>query len=100
MRYSELKYGKKTLTNQSEIIGVLRKEKFYWLIDSEVENAQIEITNNTLIWNGGDFYTGDWHYGIFKNGTFHGNWVNGIWENGNFAGKWQSGINLTTDIKN
>ena len=99
MKYTELKCGGKTYTNQSDIISVLRKNNFYWLIDSEVENAQIEITNNTLIWHNGSFYSGDWFYGIFKNGSFYGNWENGIWENGNFGGKWQSGINLIQDIK-
>ena len=55
----------------------------------------LEIKNNTLIWKNGSFYTGDWYYGIFKDGSFYGNWENGIWENGNFGGKWRSGINLT-----
>ena len=94
MRYSELNYRGKTYTNVNEINDILLKEKFYWLIDSEIENAQLEIKNNTLIWNNGSFYTGNWYYGIFKNGSFCGNWENGIWENGNFDGKWCSGINL------
>ena len=80
MRYSELNYRGKTYTNVNEINDILLKEKFYWLIDSEIENAQLEIKNNTLIWNNGSFYTGNWYYGI--------------WENGNFDGKWCSGINL------
>lgn len=99
MRYLELKCNNKTFTNQSDIINTLRKNELYWLIDSETENAQIEIKNNTLIWYNGDFYNGDWHYGIFKDGNFYGNWENGIWEGGNFGGKWKSGINLTQDIK-
>jgi hypothetical protein len=99
MRYIELKYRSKTYTNESEINDILIEQNFYWLIDSEIENAQIEINNHTLIWNDGSFYTGNWYYGIFKNGSFYGNWENGIWENGNFGGKWQSGINLLQDIK-
>jgi hypothetical protein len=95
MRYSELNYRGKTYTSPNEINDILLKEKFYWLIDAEIENAQLEIKNNTLIWKNGSFYTGDWYYGIFKDGSFYGNWENGIWENGNFGGKWRSGINLT-----
>lgn len=95
MRYSELKFRGKTYTSQSEINGILTSEKLYWLIDSEIENAQLEIKNNTIIWHNGSFYTGDWHYGIFKAGNFYGNWQNGIWESGHFGGKWHSGINLT-----
>jgi hypothetical protein len=98
MRYSELKYNNKIYTNLSKINNILIKEKFFWLIDSEIENAKIEIKNNTLIWNDGNFYVGEWHYGIFKNGSFYGDWENGIWENGDFFGKWISGINLI-DIK-
>ena len=95
MRYSELKFRGKTYTSQTEINDILVSEKFYWLIDSEIENAKIEITNNTLIWHDGGFYTGDWYYEIFKDGSFYGNWNNGIWESGNFGGTWKSGINLT-----
>ena len=65
------------------------------MIDWLVIICEIIIKNNTLIWENGSFYTGEWHYGIFKNGSFYGNWKNGIWERGNFAGKWNSGINLT-----
>ena len=76
-----------------------KNEEFYWIIDSEIENAKLEIKNKTLIWNDGNFYNGNWYYGIFKQGDFYGVWENGIWENGNFYGKWESGINLTQDIK-
>jgi hypothetical protein len=94
MRYSELKYNGKVYTNDIQINEILEKENLFWLIDSEIEKANIEIINNTLIWNEGNFYTGNWEYGIFKDGIFYGNWENGIWENGNFAGKWKSGIKM------
>ena len=99
MRVLELKFGDKIYTNAKDINDVFIKEKFYWIIDSEIENARIEIKNNTVIWHDGNYYTGNWYYGIFKNGYFYGNWENGIWEGGYFKGKWQSGINLSTDIK-
>ena len=94
MRYSELKYNGKVYTNDIQINEILEKENLFWLIDSEIEKANIEIIKNTLIWNEGNFYTGNWEYGIFKDGIFYGNWENGIWENGNFAGKWKSGIKM------
>lgn len=94
MKFVQLKYKDKTYKSQKEINQILKDLKFYWLIDSELENADIEIEKNTLIWNNGDFFSGDWEYGIFKDGKFYGNWKNGIWENGNFAGKWQSGIKM------
>lgn len=100
MKYIELLYGGKRYTNEHQINKILYQEKLYWLIDSEFERAKLEIKNNTLIWHDGSFYSGDWHYGIFKNGEFYGNWENGIFENGNFGGKWHSGINLIEDIKN
>lgn len=94
MGFLELKYNGKTYTNKKQIINLLKEHEFYWLIDSEVSDAIIEINNDTLIWNGGSYMVGDWYYGIFKNGSFYGNWENGIFENGHFDGNWKTGINL------
>jgi len=91
----ELMFNNKKYYNKKEINNILHKQKFYWLIDSETENAIIEIKNNTLIWHDGDYLSGNWHYGIFKGGNFYGNWENGIFEGGNFVGNWVSGINLS-----
>ena len=88
MRYTELKYGNKTYTVESQIDKILENQKFYWLLDSEIENAVLEIKKDTLIWHDGDFLSGNWHYGIFKSGDFYGIWQNGIFEGGNFKGKW------------
>lgn len=97
MRYTELLIDDKSFKSQNEILKQLLLKKFYWILDSEIENAKIEIKNDTLIWHSGDFYSGDWEYGIFKSGNFYGNFINGIFENGNFKGKWQSGINLKSE---
>ena len=78
MRYQELLVNGKSIKNQREIDVILKSQKFYWLVDSEIENAKIEIKKDTLIWHSGDFYTGNWKYGIFKKGKFYGNWKNGI----------------------
>jgi hypothetical protein len=96
MRYAEFKYRNKTDTIESQINKILENQKFYWLLDSEIENAVLEIKKDTLIWHDGDFYSGNWYYGIFKGGSFNGIWENGIFENGSFSGKWLSGINLLT----
>ena len=92
MKFKELTYKTSSIKNEVEINKILQKEGFYWLIDSEIENASIEIVRDTIIWNDGDFYSGNWHYGIWKNGNFYGVWENGIFENGNFKGKFLSGI--------
>jgi hypothetical protein len=92
MRYQELLINEKSIKDQKEIDIILKSQKFYWLLDSEIENAKIEISKNTIIWHSGDFYSGIWKYGIFKDGNFHGIWENGIFEKGNFKGKWNSGI--------
>jgi hypothetical protein len=94
MRFNELIYNENKIVNQNKILNILEKENFHWLIDSEVEDAQIEIKNNTLIWYGGSYYSGNWHYGIFKSGEFYGTFQNGIFEGGTFKGKFVSGINL------
>lgn len=88
MRYLELKCDGKIYTSESKINEILTNHKLYWLIDSEVEKAAIEIKKNTLIWHSGSFYSGYWFYGIFKSGDFYGIWQNGIFEGGNFKGKW------------
>lgn len=98
MRYIELKKDGVVYRKESDINRILIDQKFYWLIDSEVENSTLEIKNNTLIWKGGEYLSGNWHYGIFKNGSFYGTWENGIWENGNFNGKWISGIRCDESI--
>lgn len=94
MRYKELLIGKDSIRNQSQIENILKSKKFYWLIDSEIEDSILEIKNDTLIWHEGIFYAGKWKYGIFKNGKFFGNWENGIFEKGDFKGEWKSGIRL------
>lgn len=92
MRVEKLIYNGKTYTKSTQIVDILEKENLYWLIDSEIEDAVIEVVNHTLIWYSGNLYSGNWHYGIWKGGSFHGIWENGIWENGFFQGKWLSGI--------
>jgi hypothetical protein len=94
MRFKELIYENKIITDNKKIESILEKNNFHWLIDSEIENAQIEIKNNTLIWHGGDYYSGFWYYGIFKNGNFYGTFENGIFENGNLRGKFLGGVKL------
>ena len=89
----ELRINGHNYTNKHQIIKIIKDNNFHWLVDSEVDNAIIEIKNNTVIWIQGDYLSGRWEYGIFKEGNFFGTWVNGIFENGNFSGKWISGIN-------
>ena len=92
MRFNELIYNGISIREEHKIIKILHTEGFYWLIDSEVEDASIEIKNNTLIWNSGNFYSGNWYYGIWKSGNFYGVWESGIFENGGFKGKFLNGI--------
>ena len=92
MRFREFRIGNRLLTDPIEINNVLIKNNISWLIDSEIEDASIEIRNKTLIWINGVYRAGDWHYGIWKDGYFYGNWENGIWEKGVFKGKWKSGV--------
>jgi hypothetical protein len=93
MRYNQLIFDGKVFTSQIKIENILKSKKMYWLIDSEIENANIEIKNDTIIWNEGYFF-GNWKFGIFKGGEFYGNWENGIFESGKFNGNWKSGVRL------
>ena len=95
MKYKELKVGEKSYNKQNEIENILNTNKFFWVLDAEFEDAEIEIKNDTLIWNSGTWFHGTWEYGIWMDGVFHGKWDNGIFENGKFEGEWVSGIDFT-----
>ena len=92
MRFKKLIINESSISNREKIESVLNQHKFWWLIDAEVEDAVIEIKNNTIIWYSGNFYAGRWYYGIWKSGNFFGIWENGIFEDGKFSGKFLTGI--------
>lgn len=92
MRFKRLTIDNSIITQSDKIESALLSYQFYWLIDSEVEDAVIQIKNNTLIWDSGTYYSGRWYYGIWKSGDFHGVWENGIFEKGRFYGKFLTGI--------
>lgn len=92
MRFECLYYKGKRITSVTNINNILSSNGFYWLLDCEFENAEIELCNNTIIWKSGTLYSGRWYYGIWENGIFHGIWENGIWVGGDMKGKFLSGI--------
>lgn len=92
MRYKSLKFKDKEYTSENIINKILIDNSFNWLLDCEIEEALLEIKNNTVIWYEGTLYSGIWKYGIWKSGDFHGIFENGIFENGNMLGKVKSGI--------
>jgi len=111
MRYKSLTYKGETYTEQYKIDDILISENFSWILDAEIENADIEISKETLIWNNGLWYNGAWTYGVFRNGEWRygvwkgGVWYNGTWKNGRFesgiifGGKFINGIILGQEIR-
>jgi len=93
-RYKELKYNRKTYTEQWKIDEILLKEGFQWFLDCEVEDVRLEISHSTLIFNSGTFFNGTWKYGVFRDGVWkYGVWENGVWYNGKwFNGAFKDGI--------
>jgi len=93
-RYKELKYNRKTYTEQYKIDEILLKEGFQWFLDCEVEDVRLEISHRTLIFNSGTFFNGTWKYGVFRDGVWkYGIWEGGVWYNGKwYNGAFQSGI--------
>lgn len=88
-RYKELKFGDKTYTETYKINEILAKNGFEWFLDCEVENVRLEITKNTLVFNSGVFFNGNWEYGVFRDGQWkYGTWEGGVWYNGT----WYNGI--------
>ncbi len=100
MKFKSFKFNGVVVDKKSKISKILEELQMFWLIESEFENADVEIKNNTLIWNNGDWHWGNWQYGIWLNGTWHdGIWESGIWESGTFKnGKFLSGIWKSGDI--
>ena len=47
MRYMELLIDGKSIKSQSKIDSILKSKNLSWVIDSEIENAVIELKNNT-----------------------------------------------------
>lgn len=92
MRYKSLIIDDKKITNNIEINKILTENGIDWLIDCEIEDAEIVIKNRTLIWKSGTLYSGHWIFGIWTGGDFCGIWENGIFEGGKFKGVFKSGI--------
>lgn len=104
MKYRYLIHKGVELNNKFLIEKKLKELNFHWLILAEFENAEIEIENDTIIWNWGVWYSGRWKYGIFKKGEFLGGiFENGIFISGDFKGIFKSGvivdINTDKDLK-
>ena len=57
MRYLELRHTGKTITNERELNQIPQSNQFYWLIDSEFENAILDLKKETIILHSGDFYS-------------------------------------------
>lgn len=58
-------------------INYLHGSNFDWLLECEIDNAVLEIINNTLIWKSGIFYWGIFEWGIFESGDFRSGKING-----------------------
>jgi len=70
-------------------------DKFPWLKKAAFENADIDITNDYLVWEGGVWRDGTWGGGFWRDGTWEGGfWEYGFWRDGlmwdNINQKYQS----------
>jgi len=92
MRFKKLVVDGKAAVPQHMIEQALTERGFGWLVDCEIEDADVEVIRNTIVWRSGNLYTGSWRYGIWKSGDFHGRWENGIFESGRMLGDFVSGI--------
>jgi hypothetical protein len=97
MRFNKLTLkedGKHAILDSSRIIErYLATSPFYWLLNCEVDDVEIEIDDNILYWKSGVMYWGKWQWGVFENGEFRsGEWFGGIWKDGEFRGTWHNGV--------
>ena len=65
-----------------------------WLKDAIVENEDVEIVNNYVIWKDGMWEGGVWEGGMWKGGMWEGGmWKCGAWEDGMWkSGRWEGGM--------
>lgn len=92
-RFLSLIIDGQTIDQSKMIEKYLYNSIFYWLLECEVENVNIEIKDNILTWIDGIFYYGNWKWGIWKDGEFRsGNWIGGIFYCGIFKGIWNRGV--------
>ena len=88
-KYKSLLYKGSTITERYLIEEILVKEGLSWIIRCEFENANLEIQNKTIIFNGGVWYNGIWVFGAWRAGEWrYGKWVDGVW----FNGTWYDGV--------
>jgi len=75
----------KTITGGTEAEAIA---KFPWLAVAYFEDAVIDITRYSLVWN-----DGIWKYGIWTGGTWDGGtWEGGFWKDGIWkGGTWKKG---------
>jgi hypothetical protein len=94
MRFKNLKYKNRNLTENKSIERVLIETGYAWLLDCEIEEANLEISKGRLKWLDGIFYTGIWVEGEWHKGEwFYGQWLNGRWLEGIwYNGIWTDGI--------
>lgn len=92
MRFKNVSINDKNISNNA-IEHILSKSNFNWILKCEFDNADIEIKDNILFWNGGTFYYGEWKWGVVNNGDFRWcDWNGGIFLNGKFNGVWNNGV--------
>lgn len=96
MKYRALIYENTRFTQPHQIEDILSSNGFTWIIDAELENALLEIKDDTLIWHAGTWMYGTWEYGIFEDGLIKScQWNGGVFKNGKFeSGIWNSGVFL------
>ena len=100
IRFSSLIVDNKKYTFSLDIERYLVTTEYNWLLECEVENVNIEIKDNILIWKSGIFYWGTWYWGIWKSGEFRsGIWNGGVFYDGIFNGDWLKGRRLGGEFK-
>lgn len=92
-RFISLSIGDRTITSSVLIEQWLSTSPYYWMLECELDGAQLEVVDNILVWKSGIFYWGEWHWGVWKSGEFRsGNWLGGIFYDGSFRGTWHRGV--------
>lgn len=99
-RFKSLDLESGKITSNKLIEEHLFQSSFAWLLECEVENAELSIKDQILYWKSGLFYWGHWQWGVFESGEFRsGIWNGGIFLGGKFKGEWYRGVWKGSDFE-
>lgn len=93
-RFEQLQLEDGTILKDSKPIEKwLYTSPFNWLLECELDNVKLRVKDGILYWTSGVLYWGHTKWMVWESGEYRsGEWSGGIWFDGTFKGKWMNGV--------